>query len=210
MKQMNRTRVGVYEDLLADVARMIEDARRAAARSVNAVMATTYWFVGRRIVEQEQKGAARAVYGERLLERLARDLSRRFGRGFSQRNLEQMRAFYLGWQIPQTAPAKLLASAGAAHGSHISQTTSAELVDAPSERGHSRFPLPWSHYTRLLAVRNENARCSRESEALCGGWTIRQLDRQIQSQFYDSMSARHSLSTRKPSRSDARAPGAAG
>lgn len=182
---MKRTQVAVYEDLLADVARMIEDARRAAARSVNAVMATTYWLVGRRIVEQEQKGAVRAVYGERLLERLARDLSRRFGRGFSQRNLEQMRAFYLGWQIPQTVPAKLLASAGAEHGSHISQTTSAKLVDVFSERGHSRFPLPWSHYTRLLAVRNENARCFYESEALRGGWTIRQLDRQIQSQFYE-------------------------
>ena len=175
MRRMKRTQVAVYEDLLADVARMIEDARRAAARSVNAVMATTYWLVGRRIVEQEQKGAARAVYGERLLERLARDLSRRFGRGFSHRNLEQMRAFYLGWQIPQTASAKLLASAGAEHehGSHISQTTSAKLVDVSSERGHSRFPLPWSHYTRLLAVRNENARCFYASEALRGGWTIR-------------------------------------
>jgi predicted nuclease of restriction endonuclease-like (RecB) superfamily len=182
---MKRPQVVVYEDFLADVARMIEDARRAAARSVNAVMATTYWLVGRRIVEQEQKGAARAAYGERLLERLARDLSRRFGRGFSQRNLEQMRAFYLGWQIPQTVSAKLLASAGAEHGSHISQTTSAKLVDVSSERGHSRFPLPWSHYTRLLAVRNENARCFYESEALRGGWTIRQLDRQIQSQFYE-------------------------
>jgi hypothetical protein len=58
-------------------------------------MATTYWLVGRRIVAQEQKGAARAVYGERLLERLAHDLSRRFGWGFSQRNLEQMQAFYV-------------------------------------------------------------------------------------------------------------------
>jgi hypothetical protein len=57
---MKRPRVAVYEDLLADVARMIEDARRAAARSVNAVMATTYWLVGRRIVEQEQKGETRA------------------------------------------------------------------------------------------------------------------------------------------------------
>jgi hypothetical protein len=52
-------------------------------------------------------GCARAGYGEELLKRLARDLSKRFGRGFSERNLEQMRAFYLGWPIPQTASAKL-------------------------------------------------------------------------------------------------------
>src|SRR6185437_1012320 len=86
-----------------------------------------------------------------------------------------MRGCYLGWR----------ASPGAEHGSHISQTTSAKLVDVSPEQGHSRFPRPWSHYTWLLAVRNENARCFYESEALRGGWTIRQLDRQIQSQFYE-------------------------
>jgi hypothetical protein len=70
---------------------VVDAARRAAARSVNAVMTTTYWFVDRRIVEHEQQGAARAAYGERLLKRLARDLSGRFGRGFSERNLEASR-----------------------------------------------------------------------------------------------------------------------
>jgi predicted nuclease of restriction endonuclease-like (RecB) superfamily len=50
---------------------------------------------------------------------------------------------------------------------------------------HSPFPLPWSHYARLLAVRNSQARAFYESEAFRGGWTIRQLDRQIQSQFYE-------------------------
>jgi len=89
-----------YDALLVDVARVVEEARRAAARSVNAVMTATYWFVGERIVEQEQRGSARAGYGEQLLKRLSSDLSKRFGRGFSERNLEQMRGFYLGWPIP--------------------------------------------------------------------------------------------------------------
>lgn len=70
-----------------------------------------------------------------------------------------------GCRLDEWASARTRWIAGAARGSHISQTTSAELVDASSERSHSRFPLPWSHYTRLLAVRNENARCSYESEA---------------------------------------------
>src|SRR5947209_8609595 len=83
-----------YVALLTDVARMVEEARRASARSVNAVMTTTYWLVGRRIVEQEQQGSTRAAYGEQLLKRLSRDLSKRFGRGFSERNLQQMRGFY--------------------------------------------------------------------------------------------------------------------
>jgi hypothetical protein len=63
MKPAKRT-YSAYDDLLADVALVIEDARRAAARSVNTVMTTTYWFIGRRIVEQEQQGAVRAEYGE--------------------------------------------------------------------------------------------------------------------------------------------------
>jgi predicted nuclease of restriction endonuclease-like (RecB) superfamily len=165
MRLAKRVPAATYDGRLADVARVIEEARRAAARSVNAVMTTTYWHVGRRIVKQEQQGAARAGYGKRLLKRLARDLSGRFGRGFSERNLEQMRAFYLSRPISQTASAK--------------------LIGVPSELGHSRFPLPWSHYTRLLAVRNALARAFYESEAFRGGWTTRQLDRQIQSQFYE-------------------------
>src|SRR5882757_4711368 len=103
MKAAKRAPPDTYEGLLSDVAHVIEEARLVAARSVNAVMTATYWLVGRRIVEQEQQGAKRAGYGERLLKRLACDLSGRFGRGFSERNLEQMRAFCLGWPIPQTA-----------------------------------------------------------------------------------------------------------
>jgi predicted nuclease of restriction endonuclease-like (RecB) superfamily len=62
---------------------------------------------------------------------------------------------------------------------------SAQLVGAPAKECAARFPLPWSHYVRLLVVRSAHARAFYESEALRGGWTIRQLDRQIQSQFYE-------------------------
>jgi len=170
-----------YEGLFADVARVIAEARRSAARSVNAVMTATYWLVGRRIVEQEQGGKARAGYGEALLKQLSADLTERFGRGFSERNLEQMRAFHLGWPISQTLSAKSLPSPAPAEADDISQTLSAESVGTLA----TRFPLPWSHYVRLLAVKNDNARAFYEDEALRGGWTVRQLDRQIQSQFYE-------------------------
>jgi uncharacterized protein DUF1016 len=66
-----------------------------SARTVNAVMTATYWAIGRRIVEAEQRGRRRADYGERLIERLATDLLRRFGRGFSSQSLQQMRALRL-------------------------------------------------------------------------------------------------------------------
>jgi predicted nuclease of restriction endonuclease-like (RecB) superfamily len=173
-----------YGGLLADVVRVIEETRRAAARAVNAAMTTTYWAIGRRIVEQEQQGAARAGYGERLLKRLAHDLSRRFGRGFSERNLEQMRAFYLGWPI-QKISAQRIALSSSTEAADISQTPSAKSSVASVGAGSTSFPLPWSHYVRLMAVRNAHARAFYEVEALRGGWTIRQLDRQIQSQFYE-------------------------
>jgi hypothetical protein len=64
----------------------------AVARSINAAMTATYWEIGRRIVEFEQGGADRAAYGDVLVERLAKDLTQRFGRGFSRQNLGQMRA----------------------------------------------------------------------------------------------------------------------
>jgi len=82
MKRLKRAPAAAYDDLLVDIADAIEQARSAVARSVNSVMTTTYWFVGLRIVQHEQRGAERAAYGERVLKRLARDLSERFGRGF--------------------------------------------------------------------------------------------------------------------------------
>ena len=92
-----------YSQFFTEVAELLEQARKYSARSVNAIMTHTYWEVGRRIVVHEQHGKKRAVYGEALIERLALDLTGKFGRGFSQSNLWQMRDFYLAWPILQTA-----------------------------------------------------------------------------------------------------------
>jgi DUF1016 N-terminal domain len=64
-----------YTTILSDLAELLETARRSAARSVNAIMTATYWAVGRRIVEEEQRGHRRADYGEGLVVRLAKDLT---------------------------------------------------------------------------------------------------------------------------------------
>jgi len=159
-----------HNALVAEVVPLIEASRAAAARSVNSVMTTTYWHVGRIIVEREQRGARRAEYGAAILERLGETLTARYGRGFSRRNIEQMRAFYLAWPIPQTASAILSAR-------------KAQTLSALS--GARSFALPWSHYVRLLSVSNASARAFYETEALRDGWTIRQLARQIETQFYE-------------------------
>jgi hypothetical protein len=91
-----------YVDLLKTVSGYLAEARKSSVRAVNSLMTATYWFIGRRIVEFEQGGKDRAEYGAALLARLADDLTAKFGRGFSKRNLAQMRLFYLGWEICRT------------------------------------------------------------------------------------------------------------
>ena len=101
---------GAYQALVGGIASVIDEARRAATRSVNAAMTAAYWLIGRHIVEFEQGGKERAGYGSALLQRLATDLVQQFGRGFSRPNLQQMRLFYLAYpphQICQTPSGKL-------------------------------------------------------------------------------------------------------
>ena len=187
-KGVLRNPVG-YPLVRDEIVVLLQAARQAAARTVNALMTATYWEIGRRIVEFEQGGEARAGYGETLIQRLADDLSRQFGRGFSRQNLQQMRQFYLCWPIIQTLSEQLLAG-------EICQTLSGkfeELTICQMPSGNfttlasiaSRFPLPWSAYVRLLSVKNEHARAFYETETLRCGWSVRQLDRQITSQFYE-------------------------
>lgn len=130
--------------------------------------------MGRRIVESEQKGKKRAEYGKELMVQLGTDLTKRFGRGFSWRNIFQMRSFYLAYPaILQTVSAK----------SNLSEIA-------------KQFPLPWLHYVKLLGVKSDEARAFYEAEVLRGGWTVRQLDRQINSLFYE----RTALSRNKAAR----------
>ena len=236
----------VYDAALTDVAGILDAARRSAARSVNSIMTAAYWLVGRRIAEYEQGGAERAGYGAELIRRLSVDLTASYGRGFSPRNLRQMRAFYLAWPIQQTLSGErvpeIWQTASAERGLEIGQTASAERVPeiwqtasaervpeiwqtasaervpeiwqtasaervpeiwqtASAERVPEilptasaelavqtiapHFPLPWSAYVLLLSVESQQAREFYETEALAGGWTVRQLKRQIDSQFYE-------------------------
>ena len=171
-----------------DVSKIIDAARDSAARSVNSAITAAYWLIGHRIVEFEQSGEERAEYGAALLERLAEDLTRRFGRGFSRQNIQNMRMFYLSFppdKIRQTLSGKL----GRPPQLPIRQTPSGNSepvsVEVSLDDLLAAFPLPWSAYVRLLSVSNELARNFYETEALRGGWSVRQLDRQIGSQFYE-------------------------
>jgi len=94
-----------YGVLVTGISELLIQARRMSVRSTNSILTATYWEIGRRIVEFEQGGKARAEYGEGLLKRLGKDLIAQHGRGFSWRNLFRMRGFYLAWEILPTPSA---------------------------------------------------------------------------------------------------------
>jgi len=189
---------GVYSGLVGGIGALLETARRASARSVNALMTATYWEIGRRIVEFEQAGEKRAEYGDALLKRLAQDLTVRLGRGFSRQNLQNMRLFYLAApadRICQTLSGKLVepmirqtASGISETPSRIMQTSSALSPALPFSLADlaRAFPLPWSQYVLLTSrARSAEAFAFYHTEALRGGWSVRQLQRQMDSQFYE-------------------------
>lgn len=84
-----------YSSVLTDIKQIIESGRNTAYGAVNSVMLMTYWSIGRRIVEDEQSGETRAAYGTKILKSLSEELTKEYGRGFSQRNLADFRKFYL-------------------------------------------------------------------------------------------------------------------
>lgn len=172
-----------YSTALAEIVELLEDARRLASRSVNTIVTAAYWEIGRRIVEIEQKGKGKADYGKQVIDQLSQDLTVRIGRGFGRRNLFQMRAFYLAYrEIVQTSSAQL---EGAPRPDTTPQRVLKSLPRLSDVRLPQAFPLSWSHYVKLLTVKNPKAREFYEAEALRGGWTIKQLNRQINSQFYE-------------------------
>jgi predicted nuclease of restriction endonuclease-like (RecB) superfamily len=118
---------------------------------------TTWWLVARQIVEHEQRGSSRAGYGEGVITRLSVELTKRHRPGFFTPESGADEGFLSMEGILQTASAK------------------------SGEQGFPSLPLPWSHCNRLLAVSDDRSRAFYESEAIRGGWSVRQLDRQISS-----------------------------
>lgn len=140
-----------------EVIELLKVARQEAVQSVNRRMVVAYFEVGRRIVEKEQKGKHRAKYGKQLIEKLAKTLTKEFGKGFSVTNLRQMRNFYLVYQKRQTVSVEL------------------QVAD---------FQLSWSHYLTLTRIDNQAERQFYEIEATKNNWGVRELKRQYNSALY--------------------------
>lgn len=202
--------------LFAEVAEILEEARQRTVRSVNTYMVAAYWLIGWRIVEAEQGGETRAGYGQRIVENLSARLTQRFGRGFSVQSLWNFRELFLTYRdrTPRIlSTARRESAAGLLDDAILStvwrefarpvqtaefrDTSSGELSiqhhGAPGsgqqlESAVGFHPnLGWSHYRALMRVENPAARRFYEEEAAVAGWSVRELQRQIGSLYYERL-----------------------
>ncbi len=96
-----------YSNLVESIGQLLSTARKQVSRVVNEILLSTYWEIGKIIVEYEQSGKDRAEYGEKLLLKLSKDLSYRYGKGFSRTNIQYMRLLYIKYPKCQTLSGKL-------------------------------------------------------------------------------------------------------
>lgn len=177
-----------YDNINADDAQFISDikaivytAKQKAYQAADLFQVAANWLVGRRIVEQEQHGQERAQYGKHIVELASKALTAEFGKGYSVVNIKSFRKFYLTFNnllIGQTP------SAQSENGLTIKgQTVSAELELAKMLPSN----LSWSHYERLMRIKNEDERDWYMREAAEENWGVRTLNRNIGSQYYHRM-----------------------
>lgn len=175
MKQKNKLYISIKQ--------LIENAKVQIVRKVNTTIILTYYEIGRMIVEDEQSGKSRAEYADQTLEQLSIDLTKDFGKGFSQRSLEYFRKFYLKYcyrisKTPSAKSARLGSIRNVEDKDRISQTLSAFS---------QHFPLSWSHYILLMKIDNADEQRFYEIESEKNNWSVRELQRQFDSSFYERL-----------------------
>lgn len=104
---MESNQLSSNNPMISEIRELLENARKNIAQQVNTELLTTYWQIGRIIVEYEQQSQLRAEYGKQTLKELSKELTKEFGKGFSVSNIQFMRRFYQVYPIQQTASVKL-------------------------------------------------------------------------------------------------------
>jgi predicted nuclease of restriction endonuclease-like (RecB) superfamily len=148
-------------DFFKSIADLIKQAINSLGRAVNTAMVSTYYEIGKRIIEKEQKGAKRAEYGKRILEELSAYLTAEIGKGYSVDNLKLMRRFYVVYSAA---------------------TPIGESV-IPQFHPH----ITWTHYLLLMRIDNPDERSFYEIEITNNGWSFREFQRQFDSSLYERL-----------------------
>ena len=190
-----------YDNLVDRIGSILVEARRKVVREINKDQVLAYWEIGREIVVFEQKGMVRAEYGEELIVRLTKDMTERFGKGFSERNLRNMRAFYLNFSIWQTLSAKFIEKGKSQIPPKKSKTLSQKSIIQQTVTAKFEPMLSWSHYCELLKVEEALARSFYEQEAIQNNWSVRELKRQINSMLFERLAlSKHTKAVTKMAR----------
>jgi len=158
---MNKTELTTahsFPVILNEIKIIVKKARYASYMAVNSEMLKAYFEIGRRIVEEEQKGQKRAGYGEKLLKRLSKELNKEFGKGFSNTALKNIRRFYKLYQ------------------NQIGQSATDQF-----------FKLSWTHYCELIKIEDETKRKYFEKYAANENLSVKDLKRQMYSLHYERL-----------------------
>lgn len=148
----------ISNNYISEIKKILKNARQKAYTAVNSAMVEAYWEIGRRIVEEEQRGKERAEYGKEIVKNLSKELTEEFGKGFSRRTLWEMRKLYVYFSDYEKV-----------------RTLFAQLT--------------WSHFQKVLRVSSEKARIFYLTEAAENMWSVRTLDRNISTLYYDRIVA---------------------
>jgi predicted nuclease of restriction endonuclease-like (RecB) superfamily len=141
---------------IQEIKQILTKARQKTYAAINSAMVEAYWKIGEKIVLEEQNGKERAEYGKAILKELSIALTEEFGKGFSERNVNYFRKFYLTF-----------------NDFSILQTLSAKLT--------------WSHFQLVMSVSNKDAQQYYLNEAAIEGWSVRTLDRNISTLYYQRL-----------------------
>lgn len=167
--------------LFQNAVNLINAAKSQVYRQTNSIMVFTYYYLGKMIIDSEQKGNQKANYGDETINQLSKKLTRKFGNGYSKRNLELMRLLYLTYREKKVEKP-------------IAQTLSAQLENNKIAMSNTlklfviRMPLSWSIYALLLRIKNDDERSFYEIESKQGNWSVRELQRQIDSGLFERFS----------------------
>ena len=148
----------ISKNYINEIKTILKNARQKAYTAVNSAMVEAYWEIGRRIVEEEQRGKERAEYGKEIVKNLSKELTEEFGKGFSRRTLWEMRKLYVYFSDYEKV-----------------RTLFAQLT--------------WSHFQKVLRVSDEKARIFYLTEAAENMWSVRTLDRNISTLYYNRIVA---------------------
>lgn len=154
--KINRTK---YNQLINNIGTSVKQAKENAIKAINTELINANWQIGKHIIEFEQNGNSKAEYGSELLIQISKDLTTKYGKGYSKSNIYLCRQFYTKYPKFQTV----------------------------SGKSKKQPILSWSHYVELLGITDDFARSFYEKQAILEDWSLRELKRQMDTSLFQRL-----------------------